>query len=57
MKTLKPLTVDTAQDAAKGSLLSIRKRFGFIPNLMATFAKSPAVLNGYLALDAAWEKS
>ena len=57
MKTLKPLTVDTAPDAAKDSLLSIRKRFGFILNLMATFANSPAVLNGYPALDAAWEKS
>ena len=57
MKTLKPLTVDTAPDAAKDSLLGMRKRFRFIPNLMAAFANSPAVLNGYLALDAAWEKS
>lgn len=28
-----------------------------MPNLMATFANSPAVLNGYIAMDSAWEKS
>jgi len=36
---------------------ALRKKFGFISNLMATFANSPSVLNGYLALDTAWESS
>ena len=37
-------------------LASIQKGFGFVPNLMATFANSPTVLEGYLAMDAVWEK-
>ena len=41
-----------APDASKQVLEGIQKAFGFIPNLMATFANSPAVLKGYLALEA-----
>jgi len=36
---------------------ALQEKFGFIPNVMATFANSPSVLDGYLALDAAWERS
>jgi uncharacterized peroxidase-related enzyme len=54
---LQPLTIATAPEASKPILEGIQKGFGFIPNLMATFANSPAVLKGYLALDAEWEKS
>lgn len=54
---LKPLTLDSAPDASKATLTNIKKGFGFIPNLMATFAHSPAVLNGYMGLDAAWESA
>ncbi len=54
---LLPLTIATAPEASKPVLEGIQKGFGFIPNLMATFANSPAVLKGYLALDAEWEKS
>jgi AhpD family alkylhydroperoxidase len=36
---------------------ALQKKFGFISNLMATFANSPSVLNGYLALETAWESS
>lgn len=57
MKTLKPLTVETAPEGSKAALEGIKKGFGFIPNLMGTFANSPAVLEGYLAMDHAWEKS
>ncbi|MBY0453219.1 MAG: carboxymuconolactone decarboxylase family protein [Bdellovibrionaceae bacterium] len=57
MNTLKPLTIETAPDNSKDTLQGIQKAFGFIPNLMATFANSPAVLNGYMGLDAAWSKS
>lgn len=57
MNTLKPLTIDTAPEGSKPTLQAIQKGFGFIPNLMATFANSPAVLNGYMGLDAAWETS
>jgi uncharacterized peroxidase-related enzyme len=54
---LQPLTIATAPDASKPVLEGIQKGFGFIPNLMATFANSPAVLKGYLALDAQWEQT
>ena len=51
-----PLTIATAPHASKPVLESVQKSFGFIPNLMATFANNPTVLQGYLALDAAFEK-
>jgi len=57
MNALKPLTIETAPEESKDTLRGIQKGFGFIPNLMATFANSPAVLNGYMGLDAAWDKS
>jgi uncharacterized peroxidase-related enzyme len=51
-----PLTIATAPEASKPILENIQKSFGFIPNLMATFANNPTVLQGYLALDSAYEK-
>ena len=54
---LLPLTVDTAPEGSRAALTGVQKGFGFIPNLMGTFANSPSVLNGYLALDSHWEKS
>ena len=51
-----PLTIATAPEASKPVLENIQKSFGFIPNLMATFANSPAVLKGYLAIDDVFEK-
>lgn len=54
---LQPLTIANAPDASKPVLEGIQKGFGFIPNLMATFANSPEMLRGYLALDAEWEKT
>ncbi len=50
-----PLTIATAPEASRPILERIQKSFGFIPNLMAIFANNPAVLQGYLALDAAYE--
>jgi uncharacterized peroxidase-related enzyme len=57
METLKPLTVDEAPEGSKATLHAIEKRFGFILNLMGTFAHSPGLLYGYVELDAAWQKS
>jgi uncharacterized peroxidase-related enzyme len=51
-----PLTVATAPEDSKPLLETIQKVNGFVPNLMAIFANNPAVLQGYLALDGAWEK-
>ncbi len=47
-----PLTIATAPEASRPALEKIQKSLGFIPNLMATFANDPTVLQGYLALDA-----
>lgn len=57
MTTLTPQTIESAPQGAKATLQAIQKRHGFIPNLLATFANSPALLKGYLALDTAWQKS
>jgi uncharacterized peroxidase-related enzyme len=35
----------------------VKKNFGFVPNLFAVFANSPVLLEGYLALNAAYEKA
>src|ERR1700753_4074272 len=51
-----PLTVATAPDASKPVLESIQKSLGFIPNMMATFANNPTVLQGYLALSGVFDK-
>jgi hypothetical protein len=43
---LQPLTIANAPAASKPSMEGIQKDFGFIPNLMATFANSPEMLKG-----------
>jgi hypothetical protein len=57
MATLTPQTIESALQESKAILQAIHKRNGFISNLMATFASSPAVLNGYVELDTPWQKS
>ena len=52
-----PLTIATAPEASRPMLEKVQKSLGFIPNLMATFANSPTVLEGYLALGAVFDKS
>jgi uncharacterized peroxidase-related enzyme len=51
-----PQTLESAPERSRPVLQNVNKAFGFIPNLMATFANSPSVLEGYLALDGAFEK-
>jgi AhpD family alkylhydroperoxidase len=43
-------TVDNAPDASKKGLAAAKASFGFIPNLQATMAESPELLEGYSAL-------
>lgn len=45
-------TITDAPEPSKPLLEQVQKALGFIPNLYATFAESPAVLGGYLALSA-----
>jgi uncharacterized peroxidase-related enzyme len=50
-----PLAVANAPEASKPLLQKVKIANGFVPNLMAIFANSPAVLQGYVALDGAFE--
>ena len=50
-----PLTIVNAPVGSKPVLERIKIVNGFIPNLMAVFANNPAVLQGYVALDSAFE--
>ncbi|MEM7247031.1 MAG: carboxymuconolactone decarboxylase family protein [Acidobacteriota bacterium] len=43
-------TLETAPTESRPHLETVKKAYGSIPNLMATFAGSPALLEGYLAL-------
>lgn len=54
---LQAQTITSAPEGSRETLGNIQKGFGFIPNLMATFANSPAVLQGYLALDSFFQKT
>ncbi len=49
-------TIADAPERSKPLLEQVQKTLGFIPNLYATFAESPAVLEGYLALSANLDK-
>jgi uncharacterized peroxidase-related enzyme len=51
-----PQAVESAPEKSRAILQNVNKAFGFIPNLMATFANNPSVLEGYLALDGVFEK-
>lgn len=53
-------TVHTLESAPAGSrpmLEGLKKAFGFVPNLYAVFAESPAGLQGALAIGEAFSKS
>jgi len=53
-------TVHTLESAPAGSrplLEGLKKAFGFVPNLYAVFAESPAALQGALAIGEAFSKS
>jgi AhpD family alkylhydroperoxidase len=43
-------TIDTAPPLAADGLRDLRAAVGLVPNLAATMAESPALLNGFLAL-------
>src|SRR6058998_2165408 len=49
-------TIADAPEPAKPLLARVHKALGFVPNLFATFAESPAVLEGYLALSGSLDK-
>lgn len=50
-------TVDSAPDGSKALLADGQKRMGFLPNLYAGLAESPAALQAYFDLSAALAKT
>ncbi|GAB4348624.1 MAG: carboxymuconolactone decarboxylase family protein [Immundisolibacter sp.] len=50
-------TIDSAPDGAKALLADGQKRMGFVPNLYAGLAESPAALQAYFDLSAALVKT
>ena len=50
-------TIETAPDASKAILEGFQKGFGFVPNLLATMAEAPALLEGYTTLAQIFDKS
>src|SRR5206468_649533 len=49
-------TIANAPESSRPLLARVHKALGFVPNLYATFAESPAVLEGYVALSASLDK-
>ena len=48
MQTLKVLIVEAVPRATNATRERIPNRLAYIPNFMATFAHSPALLDGYI---------
>jgi len=47
MPRIQPIDIDNAQGKTKDTLDGVRKKVGMVPNLYATMANSPAVLDAY----------
>lgn len=50
-------TIESAPTQAKPILEGAKKAFSFVPNLLGTMAESPALLEGYMALSAIFDKT
>ena len=50
MTRIAPLTIDQADATTAAVLKGVQAKFGMLPNLVATLARAPAALNGYLQL-------
>src|SRR6185503_204685 len=53
MPRIAPINPQHADAAVQATLAGVKSKIGMVPNLFSTFAQSPAVLNGYLALSEA----
>ncbi len=49
---VKTLNESTAPEAAREVLAQVRKKFGFVPNLLGNMANAPALLKAYLSVSA-----
>jgi uncharacterized peroxidase-related enzyme len=53
MPRIAPLDAARADAGVQTTLSAVKAKIGMVPNLFSTFARSPVVLNGYLALSEA----
>lgn len=53
MTRINPVNPETATGKAKELLDGVKAKLGFVPNMMATFAVSPAALESYLVFSGA----
>lgn len=56
MPRIAPIDAANAGADLQATLSAVKAKIGVVPNLFSTFAQSPAVLNGYLALSDALGK-
>jgi uncharacterized peroxidase-related enzyme len=56
MPRIAPIEATRADADVQATLSAVKAKIGMVPNLFSTFARSPAVLNGYLALSDALGK-
>lgn len=49
MPRINPVDIATADTGVQATLGAVKAKIGMVPNLFATFAQAPAVLNGNLA--------
>lgn len=57
MNLIAPVTDTTAPEASRATLAAVQKAWGFAPNLIRTFANSPAVVEGAWSLLTAFGKT
>ena len=50
-------SIESAPEAARDALAGGLKRYGFVPNLWAVMAESPALLKGYIALQTLFDET
>jgi len=56
MPRIAPIDTARADADVQATLAAVKAKIGMVPNLFTTFARSPAVLNGYLAFSDALTK-
>ena len=57
MTEFKTHTIESAPDNSKPILEAAKKKMGFVPNLMATMAESPVMVESYLTMMGLFDKS
>lgn len=50
-------TIESAPEGSQAILKGVQQSYGFLPNLMATFSESPAMLEAYATIAGIFDKS